>query len=38
VAIADDNYSPLIKDAWKSYPGKVISTKVDNQGTKVIIT
>jgi shikimate kinase len=38
VAIADDNNSPLIMDAWKSYPGKVISTKVDNQGTKVIIT
>jgi shikimate kinase len=36
VAIADDNTSPLIMDAWKSYPGKVISTKVDNQGTKVI--
>ena len=36
VAIADDNNSPLIMDAWKSYPGKVISTKVDNQGTKVI--
>ena len=36
VAIADDNSSPSIMDAWKSYPGEVISTKVDNQGTKVI--
>ncbi len=36
VAITDDKSSPLIIDAWKSYPGKIISTKVDNQGTKVI--
>ena len=36
VAIADDKSSPLIMDAWNSYPGKIISTKVDNQGTKVI--
>lgn len=37
VAIGDNNNSHLIVDAWKSYPGKIISTKVDNLGTRVII-
>lgn len=36
VAISDDDTSPLIIDAWKSYSGRIISTKVDNQGTRVV--
>ncbi len=36
VAIADEDSSSLIEDAWKSYPGRVIHTKVDNQGTMVV--
>jgi shikimate kinase len=36
VAVADDKNSPMVEDAFKSYPGRVISTHVDNQGTMVI--
>ena len=36
VAVADDRSSDPVMDVWKSLPGRVISTKVDNQGTKVI--
>ncbi len=36
VAITDDKNSSHVEDAWKSYPGRVIKTKVDNQGTQVI--
>jgi len=37
VAITDEKNSRNVEDAWKSYPGKVIKTKVDNQGTQVIV-
>jgi shikimate kinase len=36
VAITDEENSRNVEDAWKSYPGRVIKTKVDNQGTQVI--
>jgi shikimate kinase len=36
VAITDEKNSRNVEDAWKSYPGRVIKTKVDNQGTQVI--
>lgn len=36
VAVADAKSSSLVEEAWKSHPGKVISTQVDNQGTQVI--
>jgi shikimate kinase len=36
VAITDEESSSKVEDAWKSYPGRVIKTKVDNQGTQVI--
>lgn len=36
VAVADDKNSPLVEDALKSYSGKILSTHVDNQGTRVI--
>jgi shikimate kinase len=36
VALADDKNSPMVEDVLKSYPGKVIMTHADNQGTRVI--
>lgn len=36
VAIAEDEISHKVVEAWDSYPGRVIKTKVDNQGTQVI--
>lgn len=36
VAITDEEAYHSVNDAWKSYPGRVITTKVDNQGTRVI--
>jgi shikimate kinase len=36
VAIVDKINSLNVKEAWKSYPGKIIDTKVDNEGTKVV--
>ncbi|MCE5214414.1 MAG: shikimate kinase [Methanobacterium sp.] len=36
VALADDKNSPMVEDVLKSYPGKVIKTHTDNQGTRVI--
>ncbi|MEN6592376.1 MAG: shikimate kinase [Methanobacterium sp.] len=36
VAITDEENSGNVEDTWKSYPGRVIKTKVDNQGTQVI--
>jgi shikimate kinase len=37
VAIADGKISHKVVEAWDSYPGRVIETKVDNQGTQVIL-
>ncbi|MDD1773939.1 MAG: shikimate kinase [Methanobacterium sp.] len=37
VAIADAKISHKVVEAWDSYPGRVIETKVDNQGTQVIL-
>ncbi len=36
VAITDEENSSMVEEEWKSYPGRVIRTKVDNQGTQVI--
>lgn len=36
VAIVPDNSLDDVKQAWDSYPGRVISTGVDNVGTKVV--
>jgi shikimate kinase len=36
VAIVPEESLDQVKETWNSYPGKVISTGVDNQGTKVI--
>lgn len=36
VAISDDENLSKVMDAWESYPGRVIKTEVDNQGTQVI--
>jgi shikimate kinase len=36
VAIVPEENLDQVKESWSSYPGKVISTGVDNQGTKVI--
>jgi shikimate kinase len=36
VAIVPDNVLDRVQEAWSSYPGKVILTKVDNVGTKVV--
>ncbi len=36
VALANDKNSPMVEDVLKSYPGKVITTHADNQGTRVI--
>ena len=36
VAITDDKNLSKVIDAWGSYPGRVIKTEVDNQGTQVI--
>jgi shikimate kinase len=37
VAIADGKISHKVVEVWDSYPGRVIETKVDNQGTQVIL-
>jgi shikimate kinase len=37
VALADDAEADQVEDVWKSYPGRVIRTEVDNQGTRVIL-
>jgi shikimate kinase len=36
VALTDDESSDQIAEVWSSYPGKVIRTEVDNQGTRVV--
>jgi len=36
VAIVPDSSLDKVKEAWSFYPGKVISTGVDNVGTKVV--
>ena len=36
VAVVDDQNSPRVEDVWKSYPGRVIRTQVDNKGTRVV--
>lgn len=36
IAITDEENSSQVEDAWKSYPGRIIPTRVDNQGTQVI--
>lgn len=36
VAIANDRTAERVEDSWKSYPGKILRTEVDNQGTKVV--
>ena len=36
VAICEDKFSHKVQEAWNNYPGRVIETKVDNQGTQVI--
>lgn len=36
VAIVDDDSIDDVKDAWNSYDGRVIETKVDNEGTRFI--
>ena len=36
VAIVDDSSIDGVKEAWDSYEGKVIETKVDNFGTRFI--
>ena len=36
VALTDDKNLSKVEDVWNSYPGRVILTKVDNQGTQVI--
>jgi shikimate kinase len=36
VAITDTQNKDKIKDAWKSYPGKIIETNVNNVGTQII--
>lgn len=36
VAVTNDKNLSKIEDVWNSYPGRVIPTKVDNQGIKVI--
>ncbi len=36
VAITNSKTIDAVEDVWKSYPGRVIKTTVDNQGTQVI--
>lgn len=36
IAIVDNDKVDNVVDAWNSYPGEVILTEVDNEGTKVI--
>jgi shikimate kinase len=36
VALAGDEEADQVEKVWKSYPGRVIRTEVDNQGTRVI--
>jgi shikimate kinase len=36
VAIVPDDAMSCVHDVWSSYPGRVISTVVDNVGTKVV--
>jgi len=38
VAVVDDNKFDNVLDSWKSYPGDIIHTNVDNEGTKIIKT
>jgi shikimate kinase len=37
VALAGDEEADQVEEVWKSYPGRVIRTEVDNQGTRVIL-
>jgi len=37
VALAGDEAADQVEEVWKSYPGRVIRTEVDNQGTRVIL-
>lgn len=37
VAITDSKICHKVVEAWDNYPGRVIKTKVDNQGTQVIL-
>lgn len=36
VAVADNKNVDSVEDVWKSYPGRVIRTEIDNDGTMVI--
>lgn len=36
VAIVDDSSIDNVKEAWNSYDGKIIETRVDNEGTRFI--
>ena len=36
VAIVDESSIDGVKEAWESYDGRVIETKVDNEGTRII--
>ena len=36
VAVADNKNVGSVEDVWKSYPGRVIRTEIDNDGTMVI--
>jgi shikimate kinase len=37
VALAGDDEADQVEEVWKAYPGRVIRTEVDNQGTRVIL-
>jgi shikimate kinase len=36
VAVVDDNSKERVQEIWSTYPGRVITTEVDNEGTKVV--
>jgi shikimate kinase len=36
VAVVDDNCKERVQEIWSTYPGRVIATEVDNEGTKVV--
>ena len=38
IAITDEENSSQVEDVWKSYPGRVIPSRIDNQGTQVIVS
>lgn len=36
VAVANNRNADKVEESWSSYPGRVIRTGVDNEGTKVV--